>query len=290
MSEKRTERPAKGENPWRTVGGLVGLVVLLTIMTLAQSNFQEEDAEANQVLSGGAFGYADPEGKRVLAPVDAALARGMKRFSKVVTAPGKVVDVTFVEARRGGEDPSSRQVPETFDATAGAVFAAEDGLPGGGDVLVATQRFLAEREVLALSPVDRRDCSPEVRAELTARAGRELAWCKDLAAVSDGGVLSLARYETRGREELVTLAYTGPAGPAFCDHPAEADPAGTWRPDDGGIFSVENYQPLFAFRTKAGLEVAVRWSRGDGDTLDLYRQEGRTLTPFLAASWYRAGE
>ena len=65
-------------------------------------------------------------------------------------------------------------------------------------------------------------------------------------------LLSLARYETRGREELVTLAYTGPAGPAYCDHPAEADPAGTWRPDDGGTFSVESYQPLFAFRTKAG--------------------------------------
>ena len=174
MSETQADRSVRGESPWRTVGGLAGLVVLLTIMTLAQSNFQEEDAEANQVLSGGAFGYADPEGKRVLAPVDAALARSMKRFSKVVASPGKVVDVAFVEARRVEEEPGARQAPETFDETAGAVFSAGEALPGGGDVLVATERFLAEREVLALSPLDGRDCGPEVRAELD-RPGRSRA-------------------------------------------------------------------------------------------------------------------
>ena len=81
MPEMETVRTGRGLGPWRTVGGLVGLVAILALMTVAQSNFQEEDAEANQVLSGGAFGYADPEGRRVLTPVDTGLARGMKRFS-----------------------------------------------------------------------------------------------------------------------------------------------------------------------------------------------------------------
>ena len=89
----------------------------------------------------------------------------------------------------------------------------------------------------------------------------------------------------RGRQELVTLVYTGPEGPVYFDHPAEADPAGTWRADDGGEFPVESYRPLFAFRTKAGLEVAVRWSGAEGEAMDLYRQEGNTFLPFVAASW-----
>ena len=76
---RQWQTPGLANWPWRTMGGLAGLVVILAIITLAQSNFQEEDAEANQVLSGGAFGYADPDGKRVLAPVDSPLAREMHR-------------------------------------------------------------------------------------------------------------------------------------------------------------------------------------------------------------------
>lgn len=290
MRETETIRTGRGLGPWRTVGGLAALVAILALMTMAQSNFQEEDAEANQVLSGGAFGYADPEGRRVLTPVDAGLARSMRRFSKAVVAPGKVADVTFVEVRGAAEGPSTRQSPETFDATSGAVFTAGEILPGGGDVLVATERFLSEREVLPLTPAAHKECAAGVKAALETRAGRQVTWCQDLAVVDGQGTLSLARFAPRGREELVTLAYTGPGGPVYRDHAAASDPAGTWLPDDASTFPVEGYRPLFAFRTSAGLEVAVRWTDTDGQAMDLYRQEGQTFVPYLAANWYQPGE
>ena len=290
MPEMETVRTGRGLGPWRTVGGLVGLVAILALMTVAQSNFQEEDAEANQVLSGGAFGYADPEGRRVLTPVDTGLARGMRRFSKVVVAPGQVTDVTFVEVRGPAEDPGTRQSPETFDATSGAVFSSGVALPGGGDVLVATDRFLSERQVLPLTPAAHKECDAAVKQALEGRGGRSVAWCENLSRVGEDGMLSLARFAPRGREELFTLVYTGAGGPVFRDHPVEAGPGGTWHPDEGESFSAEGYQPLFAFRTKNGLEVAVRWHGADGRTMDLYRQEGETFVPYLAANWYQQGE
>ena len=88
----------------------------------------------------------------------------------------------------------------------------------------------------------------------------------------------------------MTLAYVGPGGTVYLDYPASADPGGTWRVDDAGDFSLESYQPLFAFRTGAGLELAVRWSGPEGAAMDLYRQEGDAFVPFVAASWYRMDE
>jgi len=273
----------QGSSPWRIVGGMAGLVAILAIMTFSQANVQDEDAEANQVLSGGAFGYADPEGKRVLAPVDSGLARDMKRFTKAVAVPGRVVDVAFVEAKHTGEDGTTPLEPATFDATSGAVFTAGAGLAGGADVLVATEQFLADREVLPLTPLAHPDCAPQVAAALSERSGRAVAWCRDLAEVAGGGRLSLARFVPRGHDELVSLAYTGPGGPVYRDLPGMADPEGTWRAHDDGKFSAEQYLPLFAFRSKAGLEVAVRWSGSDGESIDLFRQEGSTFAPFVAA-------
>jgi len=280
-------KSAGGRCPWRIVGGVAGLVAILSIMTFSQANFQDEDAEANQVLSGGAFGFADPDGRRVLAPVESGLARSMQRFTKAVAAPGKVVDVAFVEARRGSEDGTGRLDPERFDSAPGAIFTSKEALPAGGDVFVATDRFLADRTVLPVTPVAQADCAQAVTDALAARTGRTVAWCKDLAQVGEQGRLSLARFEAKGHEELVTLAYTGPEGATCRGLPAAATPDGTWRVNDGGLFPLDHFRPLFAFRSKAGLEVAVRWSGDDGDEMDLYRQDGGTFTSYVAASWPR---
>lgn len=269
---------------WRIVGGVGGLIVILSIMTFSQANFQDEDAEANQVLSGGAFGYADADGKRLLAPVEPGLGRSMKRFSKAVAAPGRVVSVSFLESRRGGETVAAHRGQPTFAETDGAVFASSETLPGGGDVLVATDRFLAAREVVPVTPLDHPDCARETVAALERHADRPVAWCKDLATVGAQGRLSLARFAPRGRDELVTMAYAGPEGPIYRDLPARADPEGTWRTADGGRFAPQDFRPLFAFHTKDGLEVAVRWSGADEVAMDLYRQQGQVFLPFVAAT------
>lgn len=282
----KQDMPGRTAWPWRTVSGLAGLVILLTVITIAQSNFQEEDAEANQVLSGGAFGYAAPDGRRVLTPVGPGLTREMARFSKVVAAPGRVMDATFAAVRRsGGADGQA----EAFHGTPGAIFTVAAPLPGGADVLVTTEQFLADRQIVPVQPLpDHPDCAPGVVQALAVHAGLAVRWCKDLATVGDdGGRLSLARFAPKGHTELVSVLYSGPGGPIYSDHPADADPSGTWRADDGGNFPLDNYRPLFAFRSKNGLEVAVRWSGAEGENLDLYRQKGQTFRPFVAASWYR---
>lgn len=289
---RQQDLPKRTGWPWRTVTGLTGLVFLLAIITIAQSDVPDEDAEANQVLSGGAFGYAAPDGRRVLAPVGSNRAREMTRFSKVVAAPGHVVDATFVTVRRATPEGSETASATPYAAMPGAIFSTSGPIPAGADVLVATERFLSNRKVVAVSPLPQHpDCAPEVTQDMAEHAGRPVLWCKDLALVGDdGGRLSLARFAPQGRKELVSLAYTGPDGPIFADHPADADPSGTWRADDGGRFPVENYRPLFAFRTPDGLEVAVHWSGSEGEVMDLYRQSGRTFQPFVAASWYRGAE
>jgi len=167
------------------------------------------------------------------------------------------------------------------------VFAASEAIGSGSDVLVATEEFLAERRVLRVAPGNDAACAPALLSALAARSGRDVAWCRNVGEVEGGGTLSLARFAPRGRDELVTLAYAAPGETAFLDHAASADPGGTWRLDDGGEFSPENYRPLFAFRTSAGLELAVRWTGPDGDAMDLYRQDGDVLAPFVAASWRR---
>jgi len=141
-----------------------------------------------------------------------------------------------------------------------------------------------------VTPAARADCSPAVREALAARSGREVAWCKDVATVEGGGALSVARFESRKGEELVTLAYAAPGETIFLDYPGNADPSGTWRDDDGGEFSLDAYRPLFAFRTADGLELAVRWTGAEGEAMDLFRQDGDRFVPFVAASWYRMAE
>lgn len=274
---------------WRVACGLSVLVLILSMMALAQANYRVDDPEANQVLSGSAFGYADLPGRQVLVPVEPALARGMKGFRKAVAAPGLVVDLAYAGAQRGEDGAPGDRTPQRFADTAGAVFAASQAMESGGDVLVATEAFLAERQVLAVTPtMEEAACAAEVRQGLSRRAGREIAWCRELGRLSDGGRLSLARFAPRGRDELVMLAYDAPGtAPVYLHYPASADPGGTWRADDGGEFSLTDYRPLFAFRSRAGLELAVRWSGPEGDALDLYRQEGDALTPYVAATWIR---
>lgn len=273
------------EFPWRAVCGMAALVLTLSVMALAQSNHSEDNPADNQVLSGGAFGYGDGLGKQVLVPVETGLARGMKGFRKAVAVPGRVVDLTYAGVQHGGQ--ADRQPATSFGDTAGAIFAASEPVGPGGDVLVTTDDFLADRSVLAVTPLAPVDCSGSLRDRLAARAGRTVAWCKDVAAVAGGGVLTLARFTARGRDELVTLAFADAKGAVFLDYPGSADPGGTWRLDDAGEFSVEAYRPLFAFRTEAGLELAVRWSGAEGEAMDLFRQEGDAFVPFVAASWYR---
>ena len=285
---RETAMPDQGLS-WRVACGLTVLALTLSMMALAQANYRENDPLANQVLSGSAFGYADLPGNQVLTPVEPALARGMKGFRKAVAAPGKVVDLTYAGAQPGLDGKGDGQPSQGFADTAGAVFAASQPLPPGGDVLVATEAFLAARQVLAVTPAaDGAACAAQARDDLARRAGREIIWCRELGTVSDGGRLSLARFAPHGRDELVLLAYHAPgAAPVYLHYPASAEPGGTWRLDDEGEFPVEAYRPLFAFRSEAGLELAVRWSGPEGDALDLYRQEGDALAPYVAATWIR---
>lgn len=274
---------------WRAACGIAVLVLTLSMMALAQANYGGDDPGANQVLSGSAFGYADLPGRQVLVPVETGLARGMKGFRKAVAAPGRVVDLAYAGAQRGAEVEDGSLAPGRFAGTSGAVFAASQEMEPGGDVLVATEAFLAERRVLAVTPTaPGAACAEPVRQGLQQRAGRDIAWCRDVATVADGGRLSLARFAPRGREELVVLAVTAPGRPpVYLDYPGSAEPGGTWRVADGGEFALDAYRPLFAFRGPDGLELAVRWSGPEGDALDLYRQEGDVLAPFVAANWGR---
>ncbi len=274
--------------PWRAVCGMAALVLTLSVMALAQSNHYEDDPVANQVLSGGAFGYADGQGRQILVPVETGLARGMKGFRKAVAAPGRVVDLAYAGVRRGGE--ADRQSSGAFRDAAGAVFAASESVGPDGDVLVTTEKFLADRQVLAVTPLENRQCSGRLRDLLEERAGRSVSWCRDVAAVEGGGVLTLARYAPRGRDELVTLAYADQDGLVVLEYPANDDPGGAWRGDEGSAVPVEGYRPLFAFRTREGLELAVRWTGTEGEAMNLYRQEGQAFVPFVAASWPHADE
>lgn len=288
MSESTT--PGQGLS-WRAACGLTVLVLTLSMMALAQANYRTDDPLDNQVLSGSAFGYADLPGGQVLVPVEPTLARGMKGFRKAVAVPGQVVDLAYAGAQRGQDGERAAQTPQRFADTAGAVFAASQSLTPGDDVLVATEDFLAARRVLSVTPAADgawAECAAVAREGLARRTGREIVWCRELGSVSDGGRLSLARFAPRGQDELVVLAYDAPGTPpVYLHYPGSADPGGTWRADDGGEFPLQAYRPLFAFRSEAGLELAVRWSGPDGDALDLYRQEGDTLTPFVAATWIR---
>ncbi len=284
-----TATPGQGSFSWRVACGLAVLGLTLTVMALAQSSHDEDDPTANQVFSGGAFGYADPAGRQVLVPVETGLARGMKGFRQAVAAPGRIVPLTFAGVRRGGD--ADRDGITEFHETPGALFAAGGPLGPGGDVFVATDGFLAARRVLGVKPLagegDGRECPVALRDTLAARAGRPVLWCRNVAEVEGGGVLHLARFAPRGRDELVTLAYADGQGLVYLDYPATTDPGGTWREDDGGEFPVAGYTPLFAFRTADGLELAVRVDGGEGAAMDLYRQEGDAFVPFVAASWSR---
>jgi hypothetical protein len=280
----------QGSWPWRGVCGMAALALTLLVMALAQSSHGEDDPMANQVVSGSAFGYADVPGRQVLVPVESGLARGMKGFRKAVAAPGRVVALAYSGTQRGDAAGAGRQTPERFADTSGAVFSMSETIAPGSDVLVTTDDFLADRQVLAVTPVASTDCGAAVRDSLTAHSGRAVVWCKNVASVEGGGVVSLARFEAKGHEELVAMAYAGPGTSIFLDFPANADPGGTWREGDGGEFPLASCRPLFAFRTNAGLELSVRWSGSEGDAMDLYRQSGDTFVPFVAASWYRMDE
>lgn len=275
------------ELPWRAACGVAVLVLTLSMMALAQANYREDDPGANQVLSGSAFGFADQPGRQVLVPVEPGLARGMKGFRKAVAAPGRVVDLAYAGSQRSELDAGASS--QRFAEVSGAVFAASQTFGPGDHVLVATEDFLAERQVLAVTPAAGEvPCSPAMRRELADRAGRDLAWCREIGTLSDGGRLSLARFAPHGRDELVTLGWSMPGAPTvYLDHAGTAEAGGTWQVGDGGEFSPEAYQPLFAFAGASGRELAVRWSGPEGDALDLYRQDGDTLAPFVAAAWAR---
>ncbi len=275
--------PDQGRFSWRVACGLAILVLTLTVMALAQSGHDGSDPLANQIYSGGAFGYADRDGRQVLVPVDAGLARGMKGFCKAVATPGRVVPLTYAGVRRGGSGSDMAG----FGDTSGAVFAAGGRVGPGGDVLVATDDFLASRRVLGLTPLQDQECPAGLRQALAARAGRPVVSCRDVATVDGGGVLALARFASEDGRERLTLAYAGSDGLVCLDDPDAADFVAPWRPDADARFPEDGLRPLFAFRTGQGLELAVRRTGGELSCMELYRQDGDVFVPYVAASWPR---
>ena len=138
---------------------------------------------------GAGFGYADLPGRQVLVPVETALARGMKGFRKAVAVPGRVVDLTYAGAQHGADTGADAG---RFAGTPGAVFAASQGMEPGSDVLVATEAFLAERDLK----------TGDMRGDLTALSRLGVPYSKASIAAANDDVKAQADPDSGGGAEL----------------------------------------------------------------------------------------
>lgn len=235
-----------------------------------------------------AFGFADGEGKRIIAIENGQEIDRERTEEEIAVAEsyntaignnGQVLSIQFSKRQSRGKQDNGRQSAHNFNHLEGDVYevVGEGAKPNESYYLVNNDLFNIEA-LIKLDQSEVKDVPAELSEAIAKQKKRKVVQGWQLASTEKGQQILLVQFERIGEQMLASLVLYGDGKMAFMDYPAVFNEASTWRVDDGGAVSPGMFSFLFAARSFDGIVLGVKWIGAEGETLSILKQSGDRLS------------
>ncbi|HEY0283854.1 MAG TPA: hypothetical protein VGC23_00580 [Vicinamibacterales bacterium] len=246
---------------------------------------------AGLLLLAVAFAFPNEQGTRLLVTAEIATP---EIFRTALCAGGQQVSVQFERKQAEGRNTTSRQAPQNFAQTAGAVFQIVGGgaLSAGATCVLAEESFVAGATVVPLTrpPSDAR-CSKATYPQIQVDKGRPVVGCWPVAASASGIQVAIIEFSRHLTQALASLVVIDGGHRIYVDYPATFKGPGDdlWRVDDGGNIHAEGFGVVFLLKRGTTYVLAIDWAGAEGNALSLHVAEGGgQFKEMITDSWYRS--
>jgi len=242
------------------------------------------------LLVAVAFAYPNEQGTQLLATSEianpevlrSALCTGQQRLS-----------VRFERRQIEGRDTTSRQTPQNFAQTAGAVFQIAGGkVSPEATCILAEESFFSGATLVTLRrPPQNARCSKAAYPQFQADKGRPVVGCWPIAESAAGIQIEVIEFSRHLTQALASLVVIDGERRIYVDYPATFKGPGDdlWRVDDGGNIHAEGFEAVFLLKRGETYVLAIDWSGAEGNALSLHTAEsGGQFKEIVSDSWYRS--
>ncbi len=238
------------------------------------------------------FGYTDSSGKQILGLTGDPEKKvpAPKTLVSVLYAPGKQFSVSYVKHQKGSDQSDGRQNAVNFQKDEGELFklTAAGKLTSDSSVLLATRNAFQRHTMLTLQSAQKGKFSQKTIKAIEKAKKRKVASQSLIAATPSGTQIGIVRFVQGGDKPLASLVLADQGGMVFEDFVGSKDPMSTWRVDDGGEISAEQFHLLFASYSQAGYALAYEWYGTEGTNLSLVQQKGMKFRVIQEAGRYQS--
>ena len=245
---------------------------------------------AATLLLVAAFAFPNEQGTRLLATGEVAKPEALR----IALCTGmQQVSVQFERTQVEGRNTISRQAPQNFAQTAGAVFQIIGGtVSANATCLLAEESFGAGATVVSLKrpPQDVR-CSKTTYPQIQADKGRPVLGCWPIAESPAGIQIAVIEFSRHLTQALASLVVIDGERRFYVDYPATFKGPGDdlWRVDDGGNIHAEDFTVVFLLKRGTTYVLAIDWAGAEGNALSLHVAEGGgQFKEVVSDSWYRS--
>lgn len=248
-----------------------------------------------------AFSFANEEGTKLMSvPTDTPYqVEELKKLNTAIGAGGQALSVRYEAEQQGDDQDNGRQFAYNFEHMAGHVFEVIEGGAVSNesyylvnDVEFDTTSLLELKPVTEIKAIDDAKLLEAIAASHSGRAvqqGWQIAEISDPAAAGDAAArkpLYVVQFERQGDSMLASLLMKEGDQLIAIDYPAEYDDSSTWRVDDGGEISPDQFSFLFAARSEGGVLLGLKWLGAEGENISFLNQSGQQ---FIALPDFSAG-
>lgn len=249
---------------------------------------EQPDTAINTMGDGLFLGYTNEPGDIVLL-LDSDSIQQPKLIKNALSATGVVLHVAFTGTKKAKDQDNGRQNYFNFSNSGGHRFEVEKGtLPNDQTIVLCTDAFLKEHQVLQFDSKTKGNLANEVRSKIEQDKGRIVKRSAVIATVKEKVRIALVEFEMKGNQALVVLAVITPTEISYKDFPAEYDETSTWGVDDGGDFGFEWFTVNAIFENKGSFEIVTDWAGAEGTAIEYLKEENGELVTVKKAYRYTA--
>ncbi|MFC4302565.1 hypothetical protein [Cohnella boryungensis] len=261
-------------------------LALLTFSAAAPMSAQAKAASGELQAKKLAFAYADKTGKRLLA----AGVTSPQRFTQAIHAPGMQKQAIFVKQQKATEKSNGRQNEWNFNQDEGGLFKLAAGkILHNSSVLLAEKDAFQGHRFLKYQAVKDGKLEDDVIAAVEKAKKRKVVKQGLLGSAPSGVRIALVEFErVKGEKPLASLLLKTEQGLLFQDFVGTEDEYSTWRVDDGGEISAQDFRILFVTASDAGYSLAYEWFGAEGSSLEVLQQQKTKFRSVLEGYRYTA--
>ncbi|MUT68722.1 hypothetical protein [Paenibacillus sp. NEAU-GSW1] len=219
-------------------------------------------------LKKGIFGFANSDGSKLISD---GTTENTNNGLVAIGEMGRVIPVAYAGEQARTEKDNGRQTSQNFENMKGTLYSASQGsAKKNSTYFIIDSAIMSETMLLPLQVTDPKPAEPAVQEEIEKAKGRSVEHAWPLATIGDQTTVYLVEFVRSGDDMLASLAFLGGDQWTFYDYPATYDPNSTWRVDDGGVITPDQFQFLFAASASDdGFVIGVQWLGAEGESVSL---------------------